>query len=228
MTRSAGVALGEVDPGESKPVPDVRSEPVSPPPRRQRRTAPNPRQIRLPMLPAGAELDPDTGAVARDFGARPGECPMDRTPGICPVLRCRHNLLLDERAGALLIGGGTRGRGHGAHFPLERTASASVPTLLPAHVAEAAAEAVVQRADYLADRWGTTCVIEIGGPLTLAEVGDALGVTREMARQEEAKALRKLGRGRAATVEAWRANGPPSEEPRRQGRTVTVGIRRSP
>lgn len=31
MTRSPGAALGEVDPGEPKPVPDVRSEPVFPP-----------------------------------------------------------------------------------------------------------------------------------------------------------------------------------------------------
>ena len=93
-------------------------------------------------------------------------------PGICPKIGCRHNLSLRVKdSGAIKVDGG----GPGTTMRLERRGRKSINRR-----AERMADAIVERAMAT----GTNCALDYAdrGPMSIAQVSAAIGVTQEIVR----------------------------------------------
>jgi hypothetical protein len=128
--------------------------------------------------------------------------------GKCPVWHCTANVVLERRRSATtetLLVGGRGGTGKGVSLPSKRTPGGKVTELL--------IDALWTAAEDREDELPSTCLwdytadndlaprrssrplrdgIEDRAHMTLEQIGNVLGVTKEAARRLEASALRKL------------------------------------
>lgn len=133
-----------------------------------------------------------------------GDC---RGPGVCPVIRCQWNVLIDVRRSTdteTIVVGARGGSGKGISLALRRNADKQVDT---EEIEEAMADAIVAVADQLP----STCLHdyienpdlipgvadpEDGGQanpahMTLAQIGVVFGMTRERVRQLATRGLHR-------------------------------------
>lgn len=129
-----------------------------------------------------------------------------RGPGICPILRCQYNVLIDLRhlgGTESISAGGRGGTGEGQTLAGKRNSSGQVEM--------ADLDAMVEAILDIVDRVPSTCTLDYvengdlipgraepdtGGPynpahMTLAQIGVVFGLTRERIRLIEIRALEK-------------------------------------
>lgn len=131
-----------------------------------------------------------------------------RGPGICPVLRCRYNVLINISRSTnveTITVGGCGGEGNGASLPIRRNSQGIVRM--------EDLDAVVDAAVELADKLPSTCLLDyiedpelvgsiedrdisVRAHMSLAQTAHVLGLTRERVRQIEGDALSRLRRSR--------------------------------
>jgi hypothetical protein len=112
-------------------------------------------------------------------------------PGICLTLNCKWQLISEvqineETRQASLHVFASPGR-ESYTLPQHHSSQRNVTW----EDAEECSKAVVARAEYLHELVGTTCSRDLNG-LTMAQVAQLLGLTRQAVQQAEAKAMKKL------------------------------------